>query len=644
MSIAKIKKILIYFFFSLLIILLTNFIFEKIISTIQPATAKIEIESPVSGDRLNVKDFGAKGDGRNDDTLAIQKAIDAAIRNFQDSNTRDFRTVYFPQGTYLVSDTIQLGRFKIIQGSGENLTIIRLKDSSPGYSDTPKPVLRSMYNNNQTFGIYIRDLTIDTGKRNSKAIAIRYNTHNVGTIENVTIKSEDLAGAVGLDLSETEFGPGMVKNLTVKGFDIGIKTPGAPSNAVFHHVTLKQQNVVGFENNMPVSIEGLKSENKVPAIRNSSHPLAHLILINANLIGFSAGPSQNLAAIETEGPYYLRQIKIEGSYTAALKDRGKLLSQKQIDEKWSDLSTVIPPSKKGHLKLTIKEPPLPYLEPEDNWIIPDDSGDNDTAAIQAAMNSGAKTIFFPGNFKYKINDTIEVPSSVRRIVAQHSGIKGTETFKSKPMLRFVGNTSEPISIEGLSIGAWPHSIIAFEVASDRQVYFKYSNNFAARNTITTSPNWSGEIYIDEYLGSLKLNGTGSTWIRQWNPENNPFKPGKSNPELTYAVNNGAKLWVLGTKTEAPAINVLTQKDGKTEILGGFFRDHFAPEEYQPTVPYFITKNASLSASYLQYAWGPGKARRLQAIETQDKQKNELVTPPELLTVELYHSSFNAIKR
>ena len=644
MSVAKIKKILIYFFLSLLIVLLTKFFFAKIISTIQPAIGKIAIDFPASGDQLNVKDFGAKGDGVSDDTLAIQRAIDAAIRDFQDSSTRDFRTVYFPQGTYLVSDTIQLGRFKIIQGTGENLTIIRLQDSSPGYSETPKPVLRSMYNNNQTFGIYIRDMTIDTGKGNSQAIGIQYNTHNTGAIENITIESEDLSGAVGLDLSETEFGPGMVKNLTVKGFDIGIKTPGAPSNAVFHHITLKQQNVVGFENNMPVSMEGLKSENKVPAIRNSSHPLAHLILIDANLIGFPGGSSKNLAAIETEGAYYLRQIKIEGSYTSAVKDRGEFISQKQIDEKGSDLSTIIAPSKEGHLKLTIKEPPLPYLEPAENWTIPDDSGDNDTAAIQAAMNSGATTIFFPGNFKYKINDTIEVPPSVRRIIAQHSGINGTETFKSQPMLRLVGNTSEPLSIEGLSVGAWPHSIIGYEVASDRPVYFKYSNNVAARSTITTSPNWSGEIYIDEYLGSLKLKGTGSAWIRQWNPENNPFKPGKSDPELTYAVNDGAKLWVLGTKTEAPAINVLTQKDGKTEILGGFFRDHFAPEEYQPTVPYFITKNADLSASYLQYAWGPGKARRLQAIETQDEQKNELVTPPELLTVELYRSRFNEIKR
>ncbi len=45
---------------------------------------------------LNVRDFGAKGDGLADDTLAIQQAIDAAAPFG--------RIVYLPQGTYLVSE------------------------------------------------------------------------------------------------------------------------------------------------------------------------------------------------------------------------------------------------------------------------------------------------------------------------------------------------------------------------------------------------------------------------------------------------------------------------------------------------------------------------------------------------------------
>ena len=49
----------------------------------------------------NVKMFGAKGDGVNDDTSAIMKAL-SAIKN------RLNKFIYFPSGTYLLTRTIEL--------------------------------------------------------------------------------------------------------------------------------------------------------------------------------------------------------------------------------------------------------------------------------------------------------------------------------------------------------------------------------------------------------------------------------------------------------------------------------------------------------------------------------------------------------
>jgi polygalacturonase len=49
---------------------------------------------------LNVKDFGAKADGKTNDLEAIQKAIDEA------SQDRNRNTVYFPRGVYLVEEII----------------------------------------------------------------------------------------------------------------------------------------------------------------------------------------------------------------------------------------------------------------------------------------------------------------------------------------------------------------------------------------------------------------------------------------------------------------------------------------------------------------------------------------------------------
>jgi glucan 1,3-beta-glucosidase len=57
----------------------------------------------------NVKDYGAKGDGRTDDTVAIQRAITEGNRctpGFCESSTTTPALVYFPGGTYVISSSL----------------------------------------------------------------------------------------------------------------------------------------------------------------------------------------------------------------------------------------------------------------------------------------------------------------------------------------------------------------------------------------------------------------------------------------------------------------------------------------------------------------------------------------------------------
>jgi hypothetical protein len=70
--------------------------------------------------KINVKDFGAKGDGVADDTAAIQKALNEARRN---------TTVYFPAGVYNISSTLTVsaGNGNRLTGDGSSTVLIARK-------------------------------------------------------------------------------------------------------------------------------------------------------------------------------------------------------------------------------------------------------------------------------------------------------------------------------------------------------------------------------------------------------------------------------------------------------------------------------------------------------------------------------------
>src|SRR6266511_2059935 len=78
----------------------------------------------------NVKDFGAVGDGRNDDTAAIQAAFDAAFGTTASphgsSGQYSNRPVYFPAGRYRITSALLLRSVQggLIFGAGIQDTTI----------------------------------------------------------------------------------------------------------------------------------------------------------------------------------------------------------------------------------------------------------------------------------------------------------------------------------------------------------------------------------------------------------------------------------------------------------------------------------------------------------------------------------------
>ena len=101
----------------------------------------------VLDDTLNVKDYGAVGDGVTDDTAAIQQAIVdewARIASAPLSNLMSRNNIIFPAGNYLVSSTILLYPYITLVGEGQNRTQVTLASGATG------PVMRTADSLGQT--------------------------------------------------------------------------------------------------------------------------------------------------------------------------------------------------------------------------------------------------------------------------------------------------------------------------------------------------------------------------------------------------------------------------------------------------------------------------------------------------------------
>ncbi|MBN2243940.1 MAG: SMP-30/gluconolactonase/LRE family protein [Acidobacteria bacterium] len=86
---------------------------------------------PPVGEWVNVRTLGAAGDGKTDDTGAIQKAI---LRH---------RALYFPSGRYIIRDTLALEPGTVLIGLHPLMTQIILPDGTPGFEGVgaPRPMI-----------------------------------------------------------------------------------------------------------------------------------------------------------------------------------------------------------------------------------------------------------------------------------------------------------------------------------------------------------------------------------------------------------------------------------------------------------------------------------------------------------------------
>lgn len=515
--------------------------------------------------------------------------------------------IYFPEGIYLVSDTISysfaelrnihadLKGFEMncqihFMGQSREKTIIKLQDHCKGFEfGANRPVISFMRGEASNIAMTntFENITIDTGIGNAGAIGLIFFGNNTGGVNNVTIRSGDpeFIGYAGLQIVHEIVSGCYIKDIEVVGFDYGVMVMPVRNFTVFEHIHIENQRRVGFYiQNTITSIRDLNSTNKVTALRING-PTAHVVLTDATLIG----KCEIETALRFElGICLLRNIHSEG-YQSVLQsfmgDGDKYSTE--IDEYTSHGVFTLYDKESCHsLALKVEEPPEILWEQElsqwagsDSYAAVGDGITDDTQAIQEMMNSGKPVIFFqPGH--YKINGVISIPASVKRINFMFCDLVAGEDIKNNKndgVFTVSEDSSEALLMENLFTWEQFHG-------SMRLIHHKCKRTLFMRNihvqtaaiyfntvkggkvfientacTVGSSPFHKSELKSVNYREIPCFSFTGQkVWARHINPERS----------LHEIVNDGGSLWIMGFKSEGDGTAFETRNGGETEILGG----------------------------------------------------------------------------
>jgi hypothetical protein len=153
-------------------------------------------------DIVNVRDFGAVGDGLVDDTNAINRAIQQIYKTgLSEIEQRARRTIYFPGGTYLISGTISIPTYARLVGDSSSATIKLTQGNH-----TIANIVDSQFHSGSSIGtggavapMYIEIENIEFRNANTNVTSPLFNIDSANNIKlkNVKFFSADISGNYG---------------------------------------------------------------------------------------------------------------------------------------------------------------------------------------------------------------------------------------------------------------------------------------------------------------------------------------------------------------------------------------------------------------------------------------------------------------
>ena len=544
---------------------------------LQPAVpiSAAPIDFPNDANLIDVRTFGARGDGHHDDTKALQEAINFAIRPFEPGKEtfRRNATLLVPSGTYLVSDTLDYGSTAlwakriILQGSGADRTAIRLTDRNDKFQLSKNPrALLSTFNGsstNQAFLTQINDLTVDVGAGNPGAAGLRFIANNEGGLRNVRIKSSDPdgAGAIGLDLTAAWGGPAFFDQVTVTGFDVGMKIRYDQYSMTFRNLALERQRQIGIiDTDNSLTIDGLTSRNLVPVLRISG--VGFVALARGML---TADRNTDQAAIEVEPGATLHMVDtVIQDYADGASGTAKVTLGSGAARSLVVSQGMVRTDMPAFELPAVRPLNIPDLRP-DRWAKVDGfTGE----AIARAFASGKPIIYFPFG-QYLIARPIRIPVSVRRVVGFASRLKLEGTYPAgTPVLTIDPRRRDSLMMEGFdaATGAPPQTIW-IKNSSDADILIRdwLLEGIGYRGDGISPPDAHSvpKILLENLGGNAKFD-----FVRQ------DVAAWQLNPESAGSKvrNEDGRLTIYGLKTENEGA-ILSTAGGETTVFGGLIFVH-----------------------------------------------------------------------
>jgi hypothetical protein len=573
---------------------------------------------PADSGAINVRDYGVRGDGQHDDTDGLLKAIAASGGDTGRVFWQD-RPIYLPDGTYIVSGTLLKryadGRFGSglhLVGQSQSHTIIRLVDHAPGFGDPSQPRAVVFTTSKQIDGTptsggkdyprlgegndaymnFVEDLTVDVGHANPGAIGIDYLANNLGSIRNVTLTAPKDSGAVGLSMTRKWPGPALIQNLTVHGFELGIAIAQTEYGLTFDHIRLIDQRVGAIHNDQnALSIRDLDIQGPAPAIVNAGRE--GFIAIDGGKFRLNGERADFATAFDNTGLIVVRNLQAAEHKSETTNGIFRAGEQK----------------KRLALPAWLPEParsPANNATPLEDWgnvahfgATPD-APRPATEGLRRALASGAATLYLPHG-TYLIDDAIDIPASVRRIVGMNSTIRiaanrKTVFSRTGGMLRVLSG-GEPLSIEGLAFDNTNQGAqLAVEISGRRDVMLR--DIVSAGVTLLDRQAEGGRVFLENVCcGRMEIAGQRLVSALQFDTEGSGVR----------ILNKGSPLAILGLKTEGISTIVDNLDGARTDIFGGLV--YMVRDPKGEPNPAFHNAGGYLSAAFAEEVLKPGNQYR-----------------------------------